>query len=208
MRGVAVAQLAVTDADRGTHRVVQLRAELVEAPSSLDGRDVGKRTEELVAADSHEQVVGPHVLPERVRDRAQHLVPGRVTPLVVHGLKPIHVHEGGDEVVALPPGALHLGVQLVKAHPPPPGAGQLIRSSLVAVMSGPTAVACPVLAILYGVPAVQARLLAVACRAAPAGAATAAQLLHLQGVPVGQFLPDIPVPGLAIAAIGHPIALR
>ena len=61
--------------------------------SSLVGGDVGERTEELVAAEAHQQVVRAHVPPEPVRDAAKHLVAGCVALLVVDGLEPIHVHK-------------------------------------------------------------------------------------------------------------------
>jgi hypothetical protein len=97
---------------------------------------VGEPADELVAAESNDQVVGAQTGPDRLDRLPQESISGGVAERVVRPLEIIDVDEG-EHVVALRslrPG--HLPGQLERPGVPAVGAGELINGRGLPVRSG------------------------------------------------------------------------
>jgi hypothetical protein len=109
--------------------------------SGLLDRETGHYAQELVAAETHEQIVGAHIASESFDDVLKELVAGVVAVLVVDGLETVNIHIGGDEALSRPVGSVNLALQVLESNAAAARAGQLISPGMLAVAPRRLAVA-------------------------------------------------------------------
>src|SRR5215211_2038591 len=198
VRGVVVAQFAEAHA----HRLlalgaVQVYAEVLKAPAGLVRGD-RQHAEELIAAETDEQVVGAHVMSQSVGDAGEQLIPRGVALLIVDRLESVDVHKGGNERATFPPRALHLVLEFFEPDPSSPRAGQFVGCRLLELAHGLLAVLRGLLAVAGGLRAVAGPLLSVIGGATARRSGTRAELLQIQSVLVGDVLPGVQLRGVLV----------
>jgi hypothetical protein len=140
---------------------------VLEPLPGLLGRETGHDAQELIAAETYEQIVGAHVASESFDDVLKKLVAGLVSVLIVDGLETVDVHVGRNEGLSRAMSTVNLALQILKSYAPSARAGQLVGPGLLAVEPGCLAITlaeltvdggqCPV---VFGTFAAQRSLLA------------------------------------------------
>jgi hypothetical protein len=126
---------------------VQFRLEMLEPLPGLLGRETRHDAEELIAAETYEQIVGSHVASESFDHVLNQLVAGVMAVLIVDGLETVNVHVRRDERFSRAVGAVNLALQILKSNAAPARAGQLVGSRLLAVEPGRLAITLPELTV-------------------------------------------------------------
>lgn len=114
--GVLVAELCKANRDRGfggTPR--QCIGDLVKAFANPLDVGVRQRAYELIATEAHDQVIGAQALPQRLGDRDQKRVSGKMAHGVVDPLQAIDVDECDHQMLGSAMGTVHLALKLL--HP-------------------------------------------------------------------------------------------
>jgi hypothetical protein len=114
--------------------------EVLEALPGLLGRQTGHDAEELIAAETYEQIVGAHVASESFDHVLNELVAGLMAVSIVDGLETINVHVRRNQRLSGAVGTVNLALQILKSNAAPARAGQLVGPGLLAVEPGRLAI--------------------------------------------------------------------
>jgi hypothetical protein len=109
---------------------------LAKAPANLLKRGIRQRTNELIAAKAHHQVIGAQAGSQRVGDRDQQRIAREVTLRVVDLLQTVDIDKRNHKPFARSASALALTLELFHARPAPSNMGQLIDLGRLAVKRG------------------------------------------------------------------------
>jgi hypothetical protein len=139
---VAVDELREADSDgaRGWTGP-QKTGHLAKTPANLLERGIRQRTNELVAAEAHDQVIGAQAGSQGVGDGDQQGISGEVTLGVVDLLQAVDVDERDYKPFAGSASALQLALELFHACATPSDMGQLVDLGRLAVKRGLSPVA-------------------------------------------------------------------
>jgi hypothetical protein len=153
----------------------QKTGHLAKAPANLLKRGIRQRTNKLIAAETHDQVIGAQAGPQGIGDRDQQSIARKVTLRVVDLLQTVDIDERDHKPFAGSASALALTLELFHACPAPSDMGQLIdlgrlsikrrlnpvarrhhtiTRRLLAIRGRPETIGCSIGAIIRGPPAI------------------------------------------------------
>ena len=117
--------------------------------------------EKLIAAQTHEQVIGAHLISQILGDVLEKRVAGAMAMLVVDCLKTVHVNVRGRQALTRSARPVNFPPEILEPHAAAPRAGQLVSSGVLAVAPGLLAVALSKLAVNPAEPSVSLGALAI-----------------------------------------------
>ena len=176
-----------------------------------DHRDIEAQhpAQELVASVSNDEIVGPHVVANRVGDEHEKLVSGLMTVEIVYRFQPVNVNEGQGEDLARSPCSYDFALQLEESGGSAVRSGDLVDEVLHPFPSRQDTVSIRKNSIIEGSRAFVCRLLAVSPgRSTIQGGLwvhRASVLLAALGSVVPPFSPTITCRGHVVAQEGHSV---
>jgi hypothetical protein len=185
---------------------------LAKAPANLLKRGIRQRTNELIAAEAHDQVIGAQAGSERVGDRDQQRIAREVTLGVVDLLQTVDIDERDHKPFARSASALALTLELFHTRPAPSNMGQLIDLGRLAVKRGLNPVARRHRTITRGLlafrgrPETICRCIGAIVRSPPAITRDPQQLLSRHRT--SRSSRTITRPNTLVSPLGYPIARR